>query len=47
MKLWWSGAIIGSLTTNDGIEQGFMLKEKFGLFVDFEFLTKMGPWGTD
>ena len=23
------------------------LKEKFGLFVDFEFLTEMGSWGTD
>ena len=23
------------------------LKEKFGLFVDFEFLTEMGYWGTD
>ena len=22
-------------------------KEKFGLFVDFEFLTEMGSWGTD
>ena len=25
----------------------FNLKEKFGLFVDFEFLTEMGSWGTD
>ena len=24
-----------------------MLKEKFGLFVDFEFLTEMGSWCTD
>ena len=24
-----------------------ILKEKFGLFVDFEFLTEMGSWGTD
>ena len=23
------------------------LKEKFGLFVDFEFLTEMGSWHTD
>ena len=23
------------------------LKEKFGVFVDFEFLTEMGSWGTD
>ena len=23
------------------------LKEKFGLFVDFEFLTEMGSWGTN
>ena len=23
------------------------LKEKFGLFVDFELLTEMGSWGTD
>ena len=23
------------------------LKEKFGLFVDFEFLTEMGSWDTD
>ena len=23
------------------------LKEKFGLFVDFEFLTEMGAWGTE
>ena len=21
--------------------------QKFGLFVDFEFLTEMGSWGTD
>ena len=26
---------------------GRNLKEKFGLFVDFEFLTEMGSWGTD
>ena len=25
----------------------FRLKEEFGLFVDFEFLTEMGSWGTD
>ena len=24
-----------------------LLKEKFGLFVDFEFLTEMGSWDTD
>ena len=24
-----------------------MLKEKFGLFVDFEFLMAMGSWSTD
>ena len=24
----------------------YLLKEKFGLFVDFEFLTEMGSWGT-
>ena len=24
-----------------------ILKEKFGLFVDFEFLTEMGSWGTN
>ena len=23
------------------------LKEKFGLFVDFEFFTEMASWGTD
>ena len=25
----------------------YIKKEKFGLFVDFEFLTEMGSWGTD
>ena len=28
-------------------EREEVLKEKFGLFVDFEFLTEMGSWGTD
>ena len=29
------------------LTQTMILKEKFGLFVDFEFVTEMGSWGTD
>ena len=38
---------ISTLPTEELQQSKATLKEKFGLFVDFEFLTEMGSWGTD
>ena len=32
---------------SNGLSTLPLIKEKFGLFVDFEFLTEIGSWGTD
>ena len=41
----YHGAKKSKMTKNSN--QGGSCQEKFGLFVDFEFLTEMGSWSTN